>query len=73
MSTPLVSVVIATYNRAHFIGEAILSVLDQTVQDSEIIVVDDGSPDATSQVLAQFGGRIQVVRQLNLGRSAARN
>ena len=73
MSTPLVSVVIATYNRAHFIGEAILSVLDQTVQDSEIIVVDDGSTDATSQVLAQFGGRIQVVRQLNQGRSGARN
>ena len=73
MSAPLVSVIIAAYNRAQFVGQAILSALDQTVQDSEIIVVDDGSTDATSQVLSQFGDRIQIIRQINQGRSAARN
>jgi len=44
---PKVSVIIPTYNRAHLVGRAIQSVLDQTYKDFELIVVDDGSIDNT--------------------------
>lgn len=72
-SIPLVSVIIATHNRANFVGKAIDSVLKQTAPDIEIIVVDDGSADSTPRVLAQFGNHISIIRQPNQGRSAARN
>jgi glycosyltransferase involved in cell wall biosynthesis len=71
MST--VSVVIPTYNRAGSVGLALDSVLAQTRPADEIIVVDDGSSDATPEVLAGYGGRIRVIRQENAGVSAARN
>lgn len=70
---PLISIVIATHNRAQFLGQAIRSALDQTVQGTEILVVDDGSTDSTPRVLRQFSDRISVIRQPNQGRSAARN
>jgi glycosyltransferase involved in cell wall biosynthesis len=54
MSTPKVSVVVPTYNGAEFLGEAIQSVLRQTYQDFEIIVVNDASPDATDEVIRKF-------------------
>ncbi len=73
MTNPQVSVVIATYNRAHLICQAIESIFKQTINDFEIIVVDDGSSDETAHVLAQFSNRIRVIRQPNRGRSAARN
>jgi glycosyltransferase involved in cell wall biosynthesis len=66
-------VIIPTYNRADFIGEAIQSVLSQTYTDYELIVVDDGSTDETAQVVAQFGERVKYVYQDNAGRSSARN
>jgi len=50
----MVSVVIITYNRAHLIGEAIQSVLDQTYQDFECIVVDESSKDNTQEVVDEF-------------------
>lgn len=70
---PRISVIIPTYNRAHCVGEAIKSVLDQTYKNFEIIVVDDGSTDNTEEVLATFGDKIRVIRQENRGVSAARN
>ncbi len=70
---PKVSVIIPTYNRANYIGEAIESVLAQTYQDYEIIVVDDGSTDNTRKVLEQFDGHIEYIYQENRGEAAARN
>ena len=71
--SPLVSVVIASYNRAQFIVDAIRSVQHQTVDDIEIIVVDDGSTDSTQNILNNFSESITVINQPNQGRSAARN
>ena len=68
-----ISVVIPTYNRAGTVGDAVASVLGQSRSADEIVVVDDGSVDATPSVLAAFGDRIVVVRQANAGVSAARN
>lgn len=71
---PTVSVIIPTYNRAHFIGEAISSVLSQTYPDFEIIVIDDGSSDETEKVVGGFSDpRVVYLKQVNLGRSRARN
>jgi len=58
---PRVSVIIRTYNRADYIGEAIESVFAQTFNDLELIVVDDGSTDATKEVLAQYEGRLRTL------------
>jgi glycosyltransferase involved in cell wall biosynthesis len=69
----LVSVVIPTYNRAQFLARAIDSVIAQTCGDCEIIVVDDGSCDATADVVAHYGDRILYILQANAGPSAARN
>lgn len=68
---PKVSVVIPTYNRAHLIGETIQSVLGQTFQDFEIIIVDDGSQDNTQEVVSRFP--VKYFYQENCGVSAARN
>ena len=73
VSYPLVSVVIASYNRAQFVEDAIRSVQNQTLDDVEIIVVDDGSTDSTHNILNNFGESINVINQLNQGRSSARN
>lgn len=72
---PTVSVIIPTYNRAHLVGRAIRSVLNQTYQDFEIIVVDDGSTDNTEEVVKSFNDpRIRYIRhEKNRGGSAARN
>jgi GT2 family glycosyltransferase len=68
-----VSVIIPTYNRAWCLSEAIDSVLAQTFQDMELIVVDDGSTDDTDTILAGYGGQARLLRQTNQGVSAARN
>jgi GT2 family glycosyltransferase len=68
------SVVIPAYNTADTLGEAIDSVLAQTRQDFEIIVIDDGSSDDTAAVASGFADpRIRVYSQENAGPSAARN
>jgi len=73
LRTPSVSVVIATYNRARLLKETIDSVLTQTFQDFELIVVDDGSTDDTEKVLKSYGDHLRHFRQENRGPSAARN
>lgn len=70
-----ISVIIPTYNRANTVGRAIQSVLSQTYQDFEIIVIDDGSTDNTEEVIRSFhDSRIRYIRhKKNRGGSAARN
>ncbi len=69
---PLVSVIIPTYNRGWCLNEALDSVLSQTYERYELIVVDDGSTDDTGKRLSQYKN-ITVVNQVNQGVSAARN
>ena len=71
--SPAVSVVIATYNRAHFIADTLESILAQTFKDHEVIVVDDGSTDETRKVVEAYGDRVRYFHQTNRGPSAARN
>lgn len=70
-----VSVIIPTYNRAHYLGEAIESILNQDIQDCriEIIVVDDGSTDNTKEILRKFIHSIRYIYQDNAGAGSARN
>jgi glycosyltransferase involved in cell wall biosynthesis len=67
-----VSVIIPTYNRRDFVREAIASVLAQSYQDFELIVVDDGSTDGTEDVVHEFP-QARYVWQENRGVSSARN
>lgn len=68
-----VTVVIPAYNHAPFLREAVDSALAQTLPPLEVIVVDDGSTDATPQILETYGKHIRVLRQRNQGVAAARN
>ena len=72
---PVVSIVIPTYNRAELLKRSVQSILDQTYQDFEVIVVDDGSTDNTEEVVKCFAdNRIQYIKHdRNRGASAARN
>lgn len=75
MSEPLFSVIIPAYNQAQFLGDAIQSVLDQTYQNFEIIVVNDASSDDTDTFIQRFNDpRLKyIVHKENLRLSAARN
>jgi len=73
MRGPAFSVVIAAYNAERTLGKAIQSGLDQTWLPHELIVVDDGSTDGTSDVARGFGARVICIRQANAGVAAARN
>lgn len=71
---PLVSIIIPTFNRKHFIADAIDSCLAQTYENCEIIVVDDGSSDGTADFLGErYGDQIELVTQVNRGPGIARN
>jgi len=76
MSSPIVSAVIPTYNRAHCLHRAVDSVLAQTCGEVEVIVVDDGSTDDTTAVVASRYGsdpRVRLLHQPNGGVASARN
>lgn len=74
---PSVTVFIPTYNRAHFLSEAIDSVLGQTLSDFELLIVDDGSTDGTAALLERYrrrDARVRVERsEVNLGSPKTRN
>jgi glycosyltransferase involved in cell wall biosynthesis len=69
---PLVSVIIPVFNCAHYLGEAIQSVLTQTYRPLEVIVVDDGSTDGSPQVAQAFSA-VRFYSQSHSGAAAARN
>jgi glycosyltransferase involved in cell wall biosynthesis len=72
--TPLVSAVIPAHNAERFVGDAVVSVLNQTWPRMECIVVDDGSTDRTGDVVREAGGgRVRYIRQARSGVSIARN
>lgn len=70
---PLVSVIVPAYNYEAYVGIAIKSVIAQSYRNVEIIVVDDGSTDCTSEVVHSFGNRVRYIRKTNGGLSSARN
>jgi glycosyltransferase involved in cell wall biosynthesis len=71
---PTVSVLMPAYNAARYIAQTLDSLLVQTFADWELVVVDDGSTDATPDILASYiDPRIHVIRQANGGEARARN
>ena len=68
-----VSVLMATYNRGPMLEESLESVLAQTHQPCEIIVIDDGSTDDTPSRIASYGDQIRSIRLANGGKSRALN
>lgn len=73
---PLISVVIPVYNVEFYLGRCLDTVLAQTYQNIEIIIVDDGSTDSSSRICREYASkdsRIVVIRQKNGGLSSARN
>lgn len=73
-STPLVSIILPAWNAARHIQDAIEGVLEQTYQNIEFIVINDGSTDATEQIVKRYAkNRVRLYSQPNAGVSAARN
>lgn len=70
---PVVSVVIPVYNRAHLIAQTLASLVAQTFNDFEIIIVDDGSSDDVEGAVEPYRGRVRLLRTENRGPGAARN
>src|SRR5256885_260794 len=70
---PTFSVVIAAYQAAATIGEAVESALEQSVAPHEVIVCDDGSTDDLERALARYRGRIELRRKPHGGSASARN
>src|SRR4051812_49267097 len=71
---PLVSVVIPVHNAAEWIRETLNSVSAQTYPSIEVVLVDDGSTDATPEILSSYGDRVRVIaNKTNQGVSVSRN
>ncbi|MHB8425391.1 MAG: glycosyltransferase family 2 protein [Gammaproteobacteria bacterium] len=68
-----VSVILATCNRAYYLPQALDSLLNQTHQPEEIIIVDDGSTDNTAEIVGRYDGRCRYFRTENQGKSSAIN
>ncbi|MFI3327752.1 MAG: glycosyltransferase [Rikenellaceae bacterium] len=76
MATPLVSIILPTYNVEKYLRECLDSLICQTLSDIEIIVVDDGSPDRCGEIMDEYAARdsrIRVIHQPNQGYGAAVN
>jgi len=73
VTAPRFSVIIPVFNGERFVGRAVESVLAQTYPADEVVVVDDGSTDATPNVVARYGSQVRYIRQTNQGVSVARN
>src|SRR5688572_27419114 len=74
MSAPIVTVLLPTYNAAGWLESAVDSVLNQTLRDIEVVVMDDGSTDATSGILARYtDARLRIIRDDNRGLVAVLN
>jgi glycosyltransferase involved in cell wall biosynthesis len=73
MSPALVSCVIPAFNAEQFVAEAIESVLQQTYEPLEILVVDDGSTDRTADVVRSYGSQVTCLSQEHRGTAAAKN
>lgn len=73
MAVMRISVVIPSYNRRHTLERALQSVFSQTSRVDEVILVDDGSTDGSSEMVRQLFPEVNVLKQSNLGVSAARN
>ena len=74
--TPRVSIVVPVYNVERYLRQCLDCLVNQTYQNVEIICVDDGSTDASSEILTEYAlknSRVRVIRQKNSGLSAARN
>ena len=74
MDNPLVSVIMPVYNATKYVEEAVASVLNQTYQNLELLVIDDGSKDNTLELIKSFDDpRLHVFTQINQGANVARN
>lgn len=75
-TTPLVSIIVPAYNAEDFIGECLASITNQTYENLEIIVVDDGSTDSTPNIIRDFcalDSRVSLIQQQNQYAGVARN
>lgn len=73
MNHSLVSIIIPCFNNEKFIGQAIESCILQNYREKEIIIVNDGSTDSSSQVIDSYKDKIHIITQQNTGGSGARN
>jgi glycosyltransferase involved in cell wall biosynthesis len=72
-SGPLVSIVVNNFNYAPFVASAVDSALSQTYTNTEVIVVDDGSTDASREILGRYSHRVKLILQTNKGQAQAAN
>ncbi|MBO7210038.1 MAG: glycosyltransferase, partial [Methanobrevibacter sp.] len=76
MTNPKISVILSAFNEEKFIRKAIESVINQTLEDIEIIIINDGSTDKTLDIINSYArndNRITVIDQENIGLGASRN
>jgi glycosyltransferase involved in cell wall biosynthesis len=73
LARPLATIVVVNYNYERYVGTAIACALEQSYQPLEVIVVDDGSTDASRQIISAYGERVRAIFQNNGGQGAAYN
>lgn len=67
------SVLLPVYNRENYVKQAVDSVLNQTFRDFELLVIDDGSTDRSTEILKSYGSKLTLIQQRNRGPEIARN